>query len=236
MPSKRSGSSEAKRRERGSWAAASPVRTQRGRACRNEVAGRPHQKIREVGTPRQPRNDPLGESRPADPQPDQPLQHPLSRERGATCPAVRRERRAPHRPAVPERRRDRVRRELRATQRAVDALARERIEEVRRVTDEQCPPFVGNRRARPLGEGPGYEHLAHQTAGVEATAQPGEPLQLREPRGAIVPPPPPPPPPPSRAHPGEGQDPGHRRYAPPYRPPPPLGPSDHHHPPPPLPP
>src|SRR2546427_5181549 len=32
---------------------------------------------------------------------------PLSCERGAACPAVRRERRAPHRTAVPERRRDR---------------------------------------------------------------------------------------------------------------------------------
>src|SRR5207245_5014428 len=184
----------------------------------------PPQKIRQDGTPRRPRNDRLGERRPADRQPDQPLQHPLSRERGATCPAVRRERRAPHRPAVPERRRDRVRRELRATQRAVDALARERIEEVRRVTDEQCPPSVGDRRARPLGERPGYEHLAHQTAAGEATAQPREPLQLREPRAPSVapPPPPPPPPPPSRAHPGEPHDPPPRPPPPAPRPPPPL--------------
>src|SRR5881409_1774390 len=101
-------------------------------ARRDDVSGRAHQKIREVGPRRQTAYDAVGERGPPDADPDEPLEQPLVEERLPPGARVRPQRRGGNGCADPARKcgDETGSGELGAPERGVDPLARERIEEV----------------------------------------------------------------------------------------------------------
>src|SRR5260370_37099179 len=159
------------------------------RARGDDVPVRAHQKIREVRSARQAAHHAIGERRPPDADADESLQQPLSRELTPPGKQVRSQGRGRNGFTDPARQRgdEAGSRELCAAHRAVDPLARKRVEEIRRIADQKSSPARRGGRARPLRERTRDQHVAHQAPGGEPPRKPREFLELREKAAADVP-------------------------------------------------
>src|SRR6266576_137600 len=107
---------------------------------RDDIPGRAHQKIREVWPARQAAYDAVGERGPAHAHADEPLEHPLAGEFATARAAVGRQHRGGERALVltgGEDGDEAFGGQLRAPQRSIDPLARERVEEVSRIAHEK---------------------------------------------------------------------------------------------------
>src|SRR5712691_1997573 len=172
---------------------------------REDVPGRAHQKIREVRPRRQAAHHAVGERGPPHADPDESLEQPLPAEFAPAHAVVGRERRGverapvltPYPPLPPgegelwmsplsgtergtggEDGDEAFGGELCAAHRAVNPLARERIEEVGGVTHEHGAASGRDGGARPLRERTGGQNVANQSPGVEPPRQPGKSLEL----------------------------------------------------------
>src|SRR5882762_2998979 len=159
------------------------------RARGDDVPSRAHQKIREVRSARQAAHHAIGERRPPDAHADESLQQPLSEELTSPGQAVRSQGRGRNGFIAPARQRgdEAGSGELCAAHRAVDPLARKRVEEIRRVADQKGSPARRDGRARPLRERTRGQHVANQAPVVEPPRKPGKFLELGEKAAAEVP-------------------------------------------------
>src|SRR5882724_2084885 len=155
----------------------------------DNIPGRAHQKICEVRPPRQAAYHAVCERGPPDAHPDESLEQPFPEERPPPSAHVRPQRRCRNGCTDPARQRgdEAASGELRAAQRAVDSLTGERVEEVRRIADENGSPARRGGRARPLRERTGGQHVANQTLRVEPPREPRKLLELGEKLSAEVP-------------------------------------------------
>src|SRR6266550_4296250 len=165
----------------------------------DDVPGCAHQKIREVRPRRQAAHHPVGERGPPHADPDESLEQPLPAEFAPARAVVGREVLTPYPPLPPgegELRRSPLSGTERGTggedgdeafggelctaHRAVNPLARERIEEVGGVTHEHGAASGRYGGARPLRERTGGQNVANQSPGVEPPREPGKSLELGE--------------------------------------------------------
>src|SRR2546427_386591 len=165
----------------------------------DDVPGCAHQKIREVRPRRQAAHHPVGERGPPHADPDESLEQPLPAEFAPARAVVGREVLTPYPPLPPgegelrtsplsgtergtggEDGDEAFGGELCTAHRAVNPLARERIEEVGGVTHEHGAASGRYGGARPLRERTGGQNVANQSPGVEPPREPGKSLELGE--------------------------------------------------------